>query len=796
MRQRKTFQRILGLFVLLVCLWSLPLQAQDQERPFRLQIGAVDLIPQEGVRASLMQEEKYQVIQFYEIPHSAHRSALKEKGMELLGYLGGCAYLARIDAKNPELLEVQGIRATLGYAPEMKMSRLFYEAEHFKEALQAGTSVDILVRFHKDVAFERAAVALHRAWAVFEQKDYAYPTSVSAAADWRSLRMLLESDQVEWVDIGLPPRGLHNQDSAALTHVNVVRQNQEYRNISGKRIRVGIWDEGPVGSHVDLEGRVTIVEIGEISDHATHVSGTIGGKGLLDPRGAGMAPRSLIFSYDLWGDVVSEMLRANQNYGVLIANHSWGHYSGWYGPSGTGWHWYGDELFGYYHAATGALDQFIREKDFPSIKSAGNTRDGSFLGPHRHGGDITEFQHDLHPPNPDFGCLTILSVAKNALVVGAVMKDKVITAFSSTGPTDDGRVKPDVVAPGFQIRSTMPDDKYRGWNGTSMSAPAVTGISTLLIDYYQRLTKKDMRAAQLKALLVHSAEDLGNPGPDYVFGHGLVDAELASRVLRAASGGQAKYPDDLEAVILKGSIDHKDKLTYEFAVPYGAKELRATLVWNDPPGSKLVNNLDLWLRSSEGKKVKPYALKPRDPTAPAVRKRNTRDNVEHIRVESPASGTWKVRVSGAKIPEGPQKFFLIVSAGSGNRPFPVQTEGAMRLTAVQTYTMDSLGKKTKTGSFSKGDALLFNYAGKTLSNAQYQGYFGTVSINIYVLDATGKLLLKFKAARQDFRPGNFSLWSDEYKIPDGMPPGTYRVETAITMHNGAGDRAVTTFSVQ
>jgi len=796
MRHRKTFQRIPGLLVLLVCLWGPPMLAQEQEESFRLQIGAVDLIPQEGVRASLMQGKKHQVIQFYEIPRSAHRLALKEKGMELVRYLGGSAYLARIDADNPGLLEVQGIRSTLDYAPEMKQSRLFYEAEHFREALQAGTSIDILVRFHQDVAFTRAAAALHRAWAVFEQKDYAYPTSVSAAVDWRSLRMLLESGEVEWVDVGLPSRGLHNQDSAALTHVDVVRQNKEYRNISGKGIRVGIWDQGPVGSHVDLEGRVTIVENGEISDHATHVSGTIGGKGLLDPRGAGMAPRSLIFSHDLWGDVVSEMLWAIQSYGVLLANHSWGHNTGWYGPSGTGWHWYGDELFGYYHAATGALDSFIRENDFPAVKSAGNMRDGSFLGPHRDGGDTTEFQHDLHPPNPDFGCLSILSVAKNALVVGAVMKDKVITAFSSTGPTDDGRVKPDVVAPGFKIRSTLPDDTYRGWSGTSMSAPAVTGISALLIDYYQRLTKKDMGAALLKALLVHTAEDLGNPGPDYVFGHGLADAELASRVLRAASGGQAGFPDDQVAVILKGTADHKDKLTYEFAVPSGAEELRATLVWNDPPGTRLVNNLDLWLRSSGGTKVKPYALNPRDPTAPAVRKRNRRDNVEHIRVESPASGTWKVRVIGAKIPEGPQEFFLIVSAGSGNRPFEVQAEGEVKLTAVQTYTTDSSGKKTRTGSFSKGDALLFNYAGKTLSNAQYKGYFGTVSIDIYVYDAAGKLILKFKAARQDFRPGNFSLWSDKYEIPNGMPPGTYRVETAITMHNGAGVRAVTAFSVQ
>lgn len=762
------------MLVLVLCLGGTGLFSQEPEGPYRIRIGAVDLTPREGERASLGVGNKHQVVQFYEIPPSGRRRALKEKGMDLLRYLGGNAYLARLDAGNEELAKVEGIRSTLNYSPEMKQSRLFWEVESFRQAFQNGETVDVYVRFFDDVVLERAAV------------------------DWRSFRMLLESDDVEWLDVGLPPRRSDNQDSAALTHVDAVRLNKAYKRMSGKGVRVGIWDGGPVGPHVDLEGRVTIVENEQpMSDHATHVSGTIAGKGILDTRGAGMAPRAVIFSYDFAGDVLSEMLESIQNHAVSIANHSWGHSIGWDGPFGTGWHWYGDELFGYYHAETGAVDHFVRKYDFPFVKSAGNLRNGSFLGPHRHGGDVSEFHQDLHPPNPDFGGLPILSVAKNAIVVGAVMKDKVITDFSSTGPTGDGRVKPDIVTPGFSIRSTLPGDRYRGWTGTSMSAPAVTGISALLMDYYQRLNGNRMGAGLLKALLVHTGEDLGNPGPDYVFGHGLADAEFAARVLRAAAASeQAQNQDDLQAELMTDTVDHKERLTYEFSVPSGAEELRATLVWNDPPGNKLINNLDLWLRYGGAKRIKPLVLNPKDPQAPAVRKRNRRDNVEHIRIESPDPGQWKVGVNGGKVPQGPQEFTLIVSAGSGNRPFEIQAEGTIKLSSVQTYTKDALGKKVKRGIFSRGDALLFNYGGEVISNAKYSGYYGTVSIDIYVYDSFGKLILKFKDARSDFRQGRFSLWSLEYKIPENMPSGSFRVETAITMHNGTGARASTSISVQ
>jgi hypothetical protein len=767
-------RRILGLLVVVLCLGNPVLFSQDSEDPYRIRIGAADLTPREGERASPGQDKKHHVIQFYEIPHSGQRLALEEKGMVLLRYLGGNAYLARLDTGYERPVEWEGIRATLVYAPEMKHSRLFWESDTYRQAFRNGESVAVYVRFFTGVVYERAAV------------------------DWRSFRALLESDDVEWVDVALPPRRSDNQDSAALTHVDVVRLNKAYKSMSGKGIRVGLWDGGPVGPHVDFDGRVTIVENDNpVSDHATHVAGTIAGKGILDSRGAGMAPRALIFSYDFSGNILSEILAAHQNYDVSITNHSWGHPVGWVGPSGTGWHWYGDELFGYYHGETGAVDHFIRTYDIPFVKSAGNLRDGSYLGPHRHEGDVSEFHQDLHPPNPDFGCLSILSVAKNAIVVGAVMKDKVITDFSSTGPTGDGRVKPDLVAPGFKIRSTMPDDTYSSWTGTSMSAPAVTGISALLMDYYQRLTGNRMGACLLKNLLVHTGEDLGNPGPDYVFGHGLADAEFAARVLKAAAAsGKAESQDDLLADLRTGSVDHKEMLAYEFVVPPGAEEMRATLVWNDPSGDRLINNLDLWLRQGGSKKIKPLVLNPKDPPAPAVRKRNRRDNVEHIRMASPEAGTWKVGVKGQKIPQGPQEFTLIVSAGSGNRPFEVQAEGTIKLRTLQAYTTDSQGQREKTGVFSRGDALLFNYAGEVMSNAEYGRYYGTVSIDIYVYDSFGALILKFKDSRSDFGSGKFSLWSEEYEIPESMPAGNFRVETSITMHNGTGAQVSTLITVQ
>lgn len=805
----KTKYYSIVILALSFCLSS-GLLAQESEDPYRLQLGSVDFTPLPGAWAFPSPDNRHLLIQFRELPDAPQRRALKDRGVHLLRYVGGNAYIARVTAKDLNQLERTGARAILDYTADMKRVRQLGRDERLYMRLQQGEFLDIYIRFHSDILFEQAAQILLAAAIVPDQYDYRFNHVILAKSDRRSLELLLESDGVDFVDVGLPPRIVHNSDAAAVTNVKDVRQKQRYKKVSGKGVRVGVWDSGPIDAHTDLQSRITVIEKDEpLSSHATHVSGTIGGAGILNPKAKGMAPQSLFYSYDLYGDIIAETSRARQKYGVEIGNHSWGYVQGWYAETAENWSYLGDLDFGTYHGETGSYDAFVADTDFPFIKSAGNTRDLCFLGPHSHDLDEESSHNDLHAPNPDFGALTILSVAKNIIVVGATSKDKVLTAFSSTGPTKDGRVKPDVVAPGLGLFSTVLNNRYAYYNGTSMSAPVVTGVSVLLMHYYRKLGGERLGALLLKALLIHTAEDLGNPGPDYRYGFGMVDAEFAARVLKAAArkgylAGAAfvetaeeanVQKDNLAAKVIRARLDNKDRLTFELDVPAGARELRATLVWHDPWGKRLVNDLDLLVKSPQGKVVKPFTLNPGRPTAPAVRKRNKRDNQEYILVENPQPGSWKVEAKGKKVPWGPQEFALVISAGSGNRPWPVKAGGEVELQALKAYHGSSSFTEDENVGFTSGDKLAFNLTGRILSNAEYNGYYGSVSVDIYMYNANGKLILKYGHTLKHLKPAFFSLWSYEYEIPPSLPSGRYEIAAAVTMHNGATDQVSTSISV-
>jgi hypothetical protein len=343
-----------------------------------------------------------------------------------------------------------------------------------------------------------------------------------------------------------------------------------------------------------------------------------------------------------------------------------------------------------------------------------------------------------------------------------------------------------------------------------MSAPVVTGVSALLMHYYRKLGGERLGALLLRALLIHTAEDLGNPGPDYLHGFGLVDAEFASRILKAASKKgdlagaafiktteeAATLKDDLTAKVIRAQLDNKDKLTYTLDVSSGTQELRASLVWHDPWGKKLVNDLDLLVRSPQGKAVKPFTLNPGKPMSPAARKRNKRDNQEYILVKNPQVGTWKVEIKGRKVPWGPQEFALIVSAGEGNKPWKAKDVGEVELHALKAYHGRSPFTDDENVGFADGDKLAFNLVGLISSNAKYSGYSGTVLIDIYMYNADGELILKYKSTRDSMEAEAFSIWSYEYEIPPTLPAGIYKIEATVTMHNGASAQAETRISVQ
>jgi hypothetical protein len=487
---------------------------------------------------------------------------------------------------------------------------------------------------------------------------------------------------------------------------------------------------------------------------------------------------------------MDEMRSAVNEYQIRIANHSWSNIVGWnYSPEDETWEWWGNRFFGYYHVEAASQDRLVRDTDLLIVRAAGNDRDEAYLGPYRDGysGATKEV---LQPPDPEYRSITPYASSKNVVTVGALMKDDVMTGFSNWGPTNDGRIKPDVVATGNKLLSTVRLKAYSYFTGTSMSTPVVTGTAALLRGTYRALVGGEMGSALLKCLLVHSARDLGRTGPDYSYGFGLIDAKYAAEVIRAKGGAKANQSDDSQSIIrsrmIEGQINHGIHRTFQFTVPSGAKELRATLVWHDPDGNHLINNLNLWLVSPAGKRVNPFALDPNHPAQPAKRKVNKIDNIEHVLTTNPAQGKWKVHIKGVKVPEGPQKFALIISAGEGNSELEQKTEGSMSIKKVYASGTSEPNLNAR-GQYTHGDTFYFKTAISLPENADWGKFNGTVSMS-WKVSHQGKNIFKTNTTISSLHAipatSSWIISIGPYVIPTGMTRGDYVLKVVVKLHNG------------
>jgi hypothetical protein len=257
-----------------------------------------------------------------------------------------------------------------------------------------------------------------------------------------------------------------------------------------------------------------------------------------------------------------------------------------------------------------------------------------------------------------------------------------MAAFSSRGPTDDGRIKPDVVAPGTNVLSTMSSqasscgwgngelgDKYCMNGGTSMSNPLVAGAATLVRDWYEQVKgHATPSAALVKATLVNTAVDIagygdgsqeaGLPIPNNHEGWGRVN------LANVAADGRAFYDGD--------SVNTGDTASYPVIVSGGAP-FKVTLVWSDYPASTsaskaLVNDLDLVVTGPDGTFYGNVFSGGWSQTGGSADRTN---NVENVYVQSASAGIWTVEVRGYNVPYGPQPFALVVgngTAGPGSPP--------------------------------------------------------------------------------------------------------------------------------
>ncbi len=475
-------------------------------------------------------------------------------------------------------------------------------------------------------------------------------------------------------------------------------------NLTGSTMIAGEWDGGAVRtSHQEFGGRVIQKDNATaISSHATHVAGTIVASGV-NATAKGMSYQAKLHAYD-WNNDNAEMSAEAAN-GLLLSNHSYGSVAG-FSPNNSlnRWEWHGyhahteDYKFGWYDSKAQAWDEIAYNAPYYLIvKAAGNNR--STNGPADSG---TYWYRDANnnwvsavysskpvSRNNGYDILPTNATAKNILTVGAVHSitngytqpaDVQISAFSSWGPTDDGRIKPDIVAKGVNVYSTNSgaDNQYTYMSGTSMSSPAVTGSLLLLQQHHKNLKNgAPMRSATLKGLVIHTADEAGStPGPDYIHGWGLLNTQRAAQVISNA-GTQHLIE---EAVLANGSTYTKQ------VTATGTEPLIATISWTDLKGPmvspltydnvlnnrtiQLVNDLDI--RISNGSTTwRPYVLDPANPANGATTGDNIRDNVEKIFIALPVAGTYTITVSHKKTLANSSQPFSIIVSGLGVASTPV-----------------------------------------------------------------------------------------------------------------------------
>ncbi len=443
-----------------------------------------------------------------------------------------------------------------------------------------------------------------------------------------------------------------NADAAKSTRVNHLNMGGSTGyNLEGQNMVAYVWDGGhPRVTHQEYDGpggtnRVIIMDgTSDLSSHAAHVIGTITASGL-DPQAKGMAPRSTLKAYE-WSNDLGEAATEAAG-GMLISNHSYGQ------PAAN----LTAQDFGSYKSLAQQWDNLMFNAPyFLMIKSAGNDGYETYL--------------NSSPLSTGYDMLNGRKTAKNNLVVANAQDAVVdsngnfisleISGSSSPGPTDDLRIKPDISGNGHDVYSTIEtsDNAYGYKTGTSMASPNVAGSLLLLQEHYNKLNNTFMRAATLKGLAMHTADDAGPVGPDARFGWGLLNTKLAAETI-TQHGTQALIN---EIVLTQGQT-----ITVQVNAD-GINDLMASISWTDRAGAvnnglnsstpALVNDLDIRV-SKNGTTYYPWRL------TSATTNSNSGDNLvdpfERIEVAN-ASGTYTITVSHkGNLVGGSQAFSLIVT---------------------------------------------------------------------------------------------------------------------------------------
>jgi len=477
---------------------------------------------------------------------------------------------------------------------------------------------------------------------------------------------------------------LYNVNAAKSTradHLNI--GGSTGLDLDGQNMTAHVWDGGPTRpTHQEFDGvggnnRVTINDgvtaLNGNSFHSQHVTGTIVASGFV-AAAKGMAPQAEALTHE-WANDLSEATTEAAN-GMLLSNHSYGFQASLI-PD-----WY----FGAYITDSRDWDNLqYNSPYYLMVVAAGND-----------GNDNSSNGSPLNE-NSSYDKLSGHATSKNTMVVAngqdanvntdGSLNSVAINSSSSEGPTDDLRIKPDITGNGTSVYSSYDDadNAYNSITGTSMASPNVTGTLLLLQQHYNNVNGSFMRAATLKGLALHTADDAGISGPDAIYGWGLLNAKVAAEAI-SSNGGASQIQ---ELTLSEGQ-------TFTLNVEAdGSSPFLASISWTDPAGTAntgtanlstpvLINDLDIRVTQNTTT-FSPYRLT-------AVNANDTGDNdvdpYERVDIAS-TTGTYTVTVTHkGSLSGGSQDYTLIVTGLGASLPCSATVPTGLSASNIGSSTAD------------------------------------------------------------------------------------------------------------
>jgi subtilisin family serine protease len=658
-----------------------------------LRSGAIDTssVPRAAAAARPSHGAGYYLISLKGPVRATDKDALEAAGARLIKYVPEYAFLAKVDhCAVAEIARLDQVEWIGPFRPE------------YKRAAQTGVRVDAEGRAEQYLVNVLPGVSVDY---VASKVKAAGARLISTAdgvcrvlAKPFQLTRIAQIADVEWIEPYVQPK-LCNSQSELICGVPRVRQDL---GLYGAGQIIGLADAGLDTGNMstlspDFSGRVLKAyslrranDWSDLNGHGSHVAGSAVGAGVLSGSNpsahsyegslAGYAPEAkLVFqSIGDGGDMVfpplylSELFQPAYDDGVRVHSNSWG-----------------SAAKGRYTTYSNHVDQFVWDhKDFTAVFAVGN--DAEDLNQ-----DGVADSDNIYSPATAKNCISV-GASENLRTTGGYQmgygvawpssypvtplkydlmsnNSNGVAAFSGRGPTDDGRIKPDICAPGTNIVScrthncwpvgwAVYDSDYLYWGGTSMSTPQVAGAAALVRNYYKIEKSTEASAALVKATLIHGAADMSPgqygtdryreiyPAPDNSQGWGRLNLKNS---LRPDLPVVNEFADESPL------ISTGDTREYQYTVIDNSVPLKATLVWTDYPGAvlaakELVNDLDLTVVSPSGTSYPLYG--PTERT----------NNVEQLTIAQPEMGVYRVRVTGHNVPMGPQDYSLVVSGGLPN----------------------------------------------------------------------------------------------------------------------------------